>query len=38
MDSIVKKLSGRFSWLLFPLTAAFAAAALRGESGTHITK
>ena len=29
MDSIVKKLSGRFSWLLFALTAAFAAAALR---------
>ena len=29
MDSIVKKLSGRFSWLLFTLTAAFAAAALR---------
>ena len=29
MDSIVKKLSGRFSWLLFTLTAAFAAAARR---------
>ena len=29
MDSIVKKLSGRFSWLLFTLTAAVAAAALR---------
>lgn len=29
MDSIVKKLSGRFSWLLFALAAAFVCAALR---------
>lgn len=29
MDSIAKKLSGRFSWLLFGLAAAFVSAALR---------